>query len=63
MLRNAARLRRGALLVRGPGWCAKKPGSRICGAAFRAMLRITAHAAPRPGNKVHRRAANAVRLS
>jgi hypothetical protein len=33
MLRNAARLRRGALLIRGPDGVKKKPGSRICEAA------------------------------
>jgi len=44
MLRSAPLLRRGALLIRGPGAATWKRGSRLCGAAQ--------SAAPRPGHEV-----------
>src|SRR5580698_3766552 len=40
MLRNTPLLRRGALLIRGPYVVGGRPGSRLCGAAYRTMLRI-----------------------
>ena len=40
MLRNAPRLRRGALLSRGPGYRRIKDGSRLCGAASRTLHRV-----------------------
>jgi len=39
MLRSAPRLRRGALLIRGPS-SMRRSGSRLCGAARRALHRV-----------------------
>ncbi len=47
MLRNAPILRRGALLIRGPWATQCKYGFRLCGAAYRTMLRIA-------GSTLHR---------